>query len=333
MSRIAVVIPNWNGEDDLAQCLDSLEAQSIKCTIVVVDNGSKDKSLEILSKYKDVELIKHSRNMGYAGGVNPGLKFAIDNDYDYVAAFNNDAVADKQWLSYLVECLDGNNEVGIATSKILDGNGERLDSTGDYYTIWGLPYPRGRNETGLNKYDNKTDVFGASGGASLYRVSMLKQVGLFDESFFAYYEDVDLSFRAQLLGWKVKFVPRSIVNHQIGATSSKIKGFTTYQTLKNLPMVLIKNVPSKYFLRVSLRFSLAYLSFFGRALSRLQLWPTFKGVVMVFVLLPKTLVQRRYIQKNRTVSDEYIWSVLIHDLPPNADTLRRLRSFWCRLIK
>ena len=85
---------------------------------------------------------------------------------------------------------------------------------------------------------------------------MLKQIGLFDEDFFAYYEDVDISFRAQLAGWKVAYAPKAVAYHQIGATSSKIKGFTTYQTMKNLPMLLWKNVPAGLLISVVPRFSL-----------------------------------------------------------------------------
>lgn len=95
---------------------------------------------------------------------------------------------------------------------------------------------------------------------------MLQEIGLFDEDFFAYYEDVDLSFRAQLSGWKVLYSPAAIAYHQIGATSSKIEGFTTYQTIKNLPWLLWKNVPSRLLWQVVPRFKLAYVSFFISAL-------------------------------------------------------------------
>src|SRR6201999_312952 len=99
----------------------------------------------------------------------------------------------------------------------------------------------------IDKYDKQTAVFVASGGASLYRIKMLQEIGLFDEDFFAYYEDVDLSFRAQLAGWKVAYAPRAVAYHQIGATSGHIKGFTTYQTIKNLPLLFYKNVPRKFY--------------------------------------------------------------------------------------
>ncbi len=332
MQKIAVVVPNWNGKDRLKACLDSLRAQTLRPHIIVVDNGSADGSAALVEEaYPDIELIKHDRNKGYAGGMNPGFRRAIELGFDYVAAFNNDAVADKQWLGNLAACLDSHDRVGIAACKLLTSDGRALDSTGDYYTAWGLPYPRGRNETAIDKYDGRTDVFAASGGASLYRVKMLEAVGLFDEDFFAYYEDVDLSFRAQLAGWKVRYVPAATARHQIGGTSGGLKGFTTYQTLKNLPMLMVKNVPRKYLYRVSWRLAFAQTLFFGRAVLRGHGWSAAKGKAVCLYYLPRNLRKRKRIQAAKTVGDDYIWSMMVHDLPPNAAGLRRLRSLGWKL--
>lgn len=330
--KTSVVVPNWNGIDHLAECLDSLQKQTIKTRIILVDNGSTDGSVKLVQeKYPDVELIQNSKNEGFAGGVNPGLKRAIALDHVFVATFNNDAVADKNWLKNLVTNLEKNSKVGIAASKILSADGKKLDSTGDYYTVWGLPYPRGRAEKEIDKYDGETEIFAASGGASLYRVKMLKEIGLFDEDFFAYYEDVDLSFRAQLAGWKVSFVPSAIVKHHIGATSSKMKGFTTYQTMKNLQLLLYKNVPRRYLGKIGCRFFLAETLFFFRAITRGQGISAIKGDARGTFLLFKALHKRRSIQKSKIVGDEYIWDMIVHDLPPNAAALRELRTRWWKL--
>lgn len=330
---VAVVVPNWNGADSLKACLDSLLAQTVPVRVIVVDNGSTDGSLKLLEKYSDIEIILHDRNLGFAGGVNAGFRRAIDDDTQYVATLNNDAIADKDWLKQLVAVLDKHSVVGIVTSKILNTDGSRIDSTGDYLTVWGLPYARGRGETDLDKYDQQTEVFGASGGASLYRVSMLQKIGLFDEDFFAYYEDVDLSFRAQLAGWKVRYQPSSVVYHQIGATSSKLKGFTTYQTMKNQPLLLYKNLPGRYWWRVGWRFTLAHTLFFLRAISRCHGWAALKGDLKGTYLIFKKHFLRKRIQKSQKVSDEYIWGLLVHDLPPNARALRRLRGAWWKLFR
>lgn len=330
--KVYVVIPNWNGAGRIRACLDSLKNQSQKHQAIVVDNGSADDSVEIIGKeYPDVVLIRHSKNKGFAGGVNAGIKYAMEQSADYVALFNNDAVADKQWLEQLLRFMNSNTSAGIATSKICDSAKTHLDSTGDQYTIWGLPYPRGRGEEYSDKYDKDIWVFGASGGASLYRIGMIQQIGLFDEDFFAYYEDVDISFRAQLAGWKVGYVPQALVYHEIGATSGSLKGFTTYQTLKNLPLLLWKNVPWRLMPKVWPRLVLAYLGILGRAFGRGDFWPIAKGLFVGTVLWPKKLIERGRIQRSRKVSVGYIDSIITHDLPPNAERLRKLRGKWRQL--
>jgi GT2 family glycosyltransferase len=334
MKGTYVVVPNWNGADRLGACLDSLRAQTQKHQVVVVDNGSVDRSVEIIEKnYPEIILIKHKKNLGFTGGVNAGIQLAMKQQGEYVALLNNDAVAEKEWLGSLVDFLDDNHETGIATSKICDQKKTHLDSTGDIYTIWGLPYPRGRGEIYGDQYDKDRWIFGASGGASIYRLKMLEQIGLFDEDFFAYYEDIDISFRAQLAGWKVAYVPAAEVYHEIGATSSKIKGFATYHTLKNLPMLMWKNVPWALMPKVFPRFALLYFSISASALSRGQLVPVVKGVSISVLLWPKKLAQRYIIQHSRQVSARYIDNIIAQDLPPNAAKLRKLRAVWLRTVR
>jgi len=328
-----VVMPNWNGGAELLSAVQSLAEQSLTPHIIIVDNASIDGSTEqAIARFPDVELIRNTKNMGYAGGVNPGFQRAIELGADYAAPFNDDAVADKRWLKQLVEYLDANPKVAAANCKVITSDKERLDSTGDYYTNWGLPYPRGRREYDLRKYDNDTTIFAASGAASLYRVKALQAVGLLDEDFFAYYEDVDLSFRLQLGGWKIAFVPGSIVYHHIGMTSSRIKGFTTYQTMKNLPLLWYKNVPKQFMWKVGVRLFLAQFMFFGRAVTRGQGWFAFKGAMKGLVLIFKKRSERRSIQQSKKVTDKYIWDMMVHDLPPNATALRALRARWWKLI-
>ena len=324
--KVAVVIPNWNGKEDLDDCLRSLTSQTQSSHIIVVDNGSKDGSVEFLkSKYPNIELIEHKKNLGFDGGVNAGIKRAMIDGFEYIALLNNDAVVDINWLKNLVINMN-TGTVGVVTCKIKSSDNSHIDSTGEFLTSWGLSFPRGRDEVDSGQYEKTEFVFGASGGASLYRSSMLKEIGLFDEDFFAYYEDVDISFRAQLAGWKVIYEPKAIAYHKIGATSGKIKGFTTYQTLKNLPFVLIKDVPVNLLPHILPRFLVAYLSFYVSAISRGQVVPATKGVFIGLLLTPKKLLQRITIQKSRKVGNDYIKSIIVWDLPPNALKLRRLRD-------
>ena len=327
-SKTAVVIPNWNGAKSIIDCLKSLKTQTETATIIVVDNGSIDSSINLIEqKFSSVKLIKHPKNYGFAGGVNAGIRLALAEDYEYIALLNNDAVAEPDWLAVLVAFLSSHPGAGIVTSKIVSVTG-KLDSTGELYSIWGLPFPRGRDKTDLDQYDDQTWIFGASGGASLYRADMFRQIGLFDEDFFAYYEDVDISFRAQLAGWKIGFEPKAIIYHQIGATSRTIPGFAAYQTLKNLPLLMWKNVPWALMPKVWPRLTIAYLFIAGRALLRGQFGPFFRGTAVSLALLPKKWLQRYHIQKTRKASTGYISSIITYDLPPNATKLRKLRSLW-----
>ena len=336
---IFVVIPSYNAAEWLATSIDSVLAQSFKdFELVIVDNGSLDDSRTVIESYqaKDprVRAIFLDKNYGYTGGVNPGMELAIKENAEFVAPFNNDAVADKDWLKRLYEYISAHPEVGIATCKLLHMGGKTIDSTADLYTVWGLPYPRGRDESGIDAYDSETEIFGASGGASMYRVKMLREIGVFDQDFFAYYEDIDLSFRAHLAGWKVRYVPKSVVYHEQGKTAGKMRsGFTTYQYMKNLPMVIIKDMPLGLMWRVVPRFWFAYTLFFVNACLHGRGGPAFKGWLTSWLLLPKKLIERRRIQKNRKVTPAYIWSTFTHDLPPNAHKLRRLRALWWRGIR
>ena len=331
MIKVCIVVPNWNGIDSLGACLDSLSAQSFEAIVIVVENGSTDGSQQFIAKnYQTVTLLQQEKNLGFAGGVNVGIRYAIDQGYDYVALFNNDAIADKYWLKNLQAAMD-EPTTGMTTCTFMSIDKQHLDSTGDQFTVWGLPYPRGRGESSAKKYKLQTDIFAASGGASLYRVSMLKEIGLFDEDFFAYYEDVDISFRAQLAGWKVKYIPEAIAYHDTGSTSRKIKGFTTYQTMKNLPLVIFKNVPAGLMWPILWRFMIAHSLFFLRAVSRGQGWIALKGDAEGTRLLFKKTDERRRIQKTRNVSNDYIWGIITHDLPPNATALRKLRAKYWKL--
>ena len=329
MSQTAIVVPNWNGLDSLGKCLDSLKSQGAK--IIVVENGSTDGSLEFVKKnYPEIELIVNQHNKGFVA-VNQGIAKAIEDGMDYVALFNNDAVADKDWLNSLVGFMDRNPGVGLATCKFMKMDKKSLDSTGDMYTVWGLPYPRGRGEKKLSAFDNDKEVFGVSGGASIYRAEMLKEIGLFDEDFFAYFEDVDLSFRAQFRGWKAAYVPEAEAYHEIGATSGKIKGFNRYHSTKNFIWLFYKNVPRKYMGIVGRRFLLVFVFISIRAIMKGDLLYLLKGLAKGVSLLPKKTKERKEIQSTKKVTDEYIWSIITHDLPPNASALRALRSTYWRL--
>lgn len=329
--RVAVVVPNLNGADFIAQAIDSLLHQTFKASIIVIENASIDNSLEILKSYKDqITIIQNEKNLGFAGGVNVGIRYALDNSFDAVALFNNDAVADPSWLSELVTNISNHHDTGIVTSRILLSDDGTLDSTGEFYTTWGLPYPRGRKEP-ENSYEQQEYVFGASGGASLYQTKLFRDIGLFDETFFAYYEDTDISFRAQLAGWKIRYTPTALVKHRQGATSKKMtSGFTVYQTFKNLPILFTKNIPTSLLFSVGIRFYFAYFLIFAKAITAGNAWPALKGIGRALRHLPHSIKERWRIQHSKRVSAGYINEIIIHDLPPNQTGIRKLRGIFIR---
>jgi len=332
MNRVAVIVLNWNGIDDTVLCFRSLLRQTAKnFVIVIVDNGSKDGSKATLEKMerdypKKLVVLRNPYNKGFAGGVNTGIEWATSQNFDGVALFNNDAQADNTWLQHLIEGFK-DRQIGIVTGLLLSADGKHIDSTGEQYSKWGLAFPRNRND--LKESAPKAEyVFGATGGASLYRLSMLHDIGLFDEDFFAYYEDVDISFRAQLSGWKVFYQPSAIAYHQKGGTSSKIAGFTIYQAFKNLPLVYIKNVPRLLLLPIGIRFYTAYWLMYFKAILHGNLIPATKGLVQSMWYGLSGLRKRRDVQKNRKVPVKYIESILWHDLPPDQTGLRRVRKLF-----
>lgn len=316
------MVLNWNGADLLPACLDSLLKQDYPdFFVLIVDNASTDNSRQILEQYqadnpKKIRTILSNRNTGFAGGVNIGIKYATAESAGAVALFNNDAVAKPNWLTILAATLRNDPHIGIATGLLLHADGQTIDSSGDYYSIWGLAFPRSRDEA-TERAPESGYVFGATGGASLYRANLFEEVGLFDENFFAYYEDVDISFRAQLAGWKVYYNRDAVALHKRGATSDKLPGFAKYQMFKNLPQLFWKNVPSGLLLKIGLRFKFVYLLMFVNAVAQKNGWPALKGLGAGVWYGAAALVKRADIQKLKKVSAGYIDSMLYQDLPPS----------------
>lgn len=334
MNSLAIIVLNWNGADDTLNCVESLQQQTLRPEIVIVDNNSSDDSVErfedhIKSQKKDAPiLIKNSQNLGFAGGINTGLVHARKQGFEYIGVLNPDAIADKHWLKSLYTELTSHPSAGIATGLLLRRDGNTIDTSGDFYTTWGLPGPRNRDEPTVNAPNQPGEIFGATGGGALYRTAMLNDIGLFDEDFFMYYEDVDLSFRAQLAGWKVRYTPKAIAYHKVGASSQKVPGLAVFNTFKNLPLVLIKNVPGRLFWTIGARFFLTYWLIFASAIRHGNGCPAFRGIFASLIRQPRAWVHRVKIQRNRKVSIKYIRSI-IHDGPLSNQTgLLKFRKFF-----
>lgn len=329
MDSVLIVVLNWNGLDDTENCLASLSKQTYaNFKIALVDNGSTEKNTDerlrnLAEKYGDLlYILRNKKNLGFDGGVNTGIRFGLKQGFDQIALFNNDAVADSDWLESLVVA---SNKQGshITTGLLLHEDGKTIDSTGDWYTTWGLPFPRSRNDS-TSTAPKAGFIFGGSGGATLYKSELFNDIGLFDEVFFAYYEDVDISFRALLAGYKAYYEPTAIAYHKQGATSSKIPGFAVKQTMKNLPLLFIKNVPTKMLFTVGSKFFICYLLIVGNALLSRNFTSALKGYLQgLWFFWTHALPERRRIQSSKKASDKAIKDLLINDIPPDQTGLRK----------
>lgn len=245
-SRAAVVVLNWNGRDYLRTCLRSLFAQTYEdLRVLVVDNASPDGSASIVSdEFPEAELLVMPENLHFARGMNAGFAKALaDPQARYVVALNNDVRVDPEWLASLVAAAT-DPHVGMVASKMLFMDRPRvLNSTGLRPARDGSGMDRGWQEPDDGRYDARPDVFGASGGAGLYRREVLETVGLYDADFVAYGEDLDLAFRARLRGWSAAYAPRAVVYHKYSASVGVRSEWKTFMGERNRIWTLVQNYP------------------------------------------------------------------------------------------
>lgn len=328
--KVAVVVLNYRGWSDTKKCLEALFKQTYKkFEIYVIDNGSGDESMEQLAKFKRKNLHLHEEphNTGFTGGVNIGITWAIEHGFDGVALLNNDAVPEPDWLARLVAAFENSAGIYAVTSLMLDTTGTLIDDAGDEYSTWGLPALRAEKLPKEQAPDSGY-VFGATGGATLYRTVVFDKIGLFDEDFFAYNEDVDISWRMQLAGMKVWYERTAVVYHKHSATSSKIPGFTITQVFRNLPQVFWKNVPFPMIVPMWFKFTLIYWLFVLYQIPKGGVRYALSGVWQSFLLWPRSLKKRRVIQRSRIVTLSYIRSILLRGLPlKQVDRLKRALGF------
>jgi GT2 family glycosyltransferase len=197
---------------------------------VVIDNGSSDGSEEFLRRnLKEVEIIQSGANLGFAGGCNVGVRYALEQGADYVWLLNNDAVADPDALTMLVEALEGKSTAGIAGSKIYyHDNPRRIWFAGGIWEKGRLRMrQRGANLLDKGEYDRTCEIGAVSGCSMLVRSSAIRKVGLMDENYFLYWEDTGWCARAQEKGYSVLFVPTSHVRHKV-SSSTVSSSFSQY---------------------------------------------------------------------------------------------------------
>ncbi|MEQ8763001.1 MAG: glycosyltransferase family 2 protein [Planctomycetota bacterium] len=220
---VSIVIPNYDGLEHLGTCLESIAELDAPgdVEVVIVDNGSVDGSIEYLRRaHPEVTLIEHGVNTGFARAANHGAEVAR---HPLVAFLNNDMRVDRSWLRNLIEpLLEGRCEV--TTSQARSWDGQRIDFAGGASNFHGIGFELGHGESveSWDVGDEQPSLF-AMGGAMAIRKELFLEVGGFDESFFAYYEDVDLGWRLWVLGHRIHFVPSSLVFHHHSATAMRVE--------------------------------------------------------------------------------------------------------------
>lgn len=240
MELISVIVLNYNGKGFLDGCLTSLASQTYSdFEVIVVDNGSRDGSPEYVKEnYPWVRLAKNEENLGFAGGTNAGIRAAKG---EFILTLNNDSRADSRFIEELIKPM-ADPEVGVCAAKMLFPDG-RINSAGICISRSGAAWDRGMFEPDRGQYEFVEEVFGACAGAALYRREMMDEIGLFDEDFFLYLEDVDLAFRARLAGWKCIYVPGARVIHHHGGTAGVGSDLAVYYGNRNIVWYPIKDFP------------------------------------------------------------------------------------------
>ena len=210
--RASVLIVNYNGGPKLVECLDSVFATLPEdCEVIVVDNASSDGSPDdVAARFPRATLVRSPENRGYGSGNNLGAARARGRQLVFL---NPDTVVEPAWLEALLEPLEREGQVGLTTSRILLADrSDRINTCGNDVHVTGLALCRGMGES-LDTFSATEEVGAVSGAAFAARADVFRALGGFDEDFFLYVEDTDLSWRARLAGWKILYVPRSVVRH------------------------------------------------------------------------------------------------------------------------
>ena len=241
---VSVIIVNYRGAADTIACVREFEKvawPAERLEIVIVDNDSGDGSEETLrSALPQATVLQSGANLGFAGGCNFGVRHATG---EFIGFINNDARPGEFWISAAVEALEADPVVGAVASKVLDWEGKLVDYVDGSLTWFGMGYKREAEWPDSPEYDVEKDVLFGTGAAMLMRTDIYEKVGGFDERFFMFYEDVDLGWRLNLLGYRVRYVPRSLAYHRHHVTMKKFGPFReSYLLERNALMSMYKNL-------------------------------------------------------------------------------------------
>ena len=323
--KVSVIIVSWNGEKFLKTCLESIYNQTYQnYEVILVDNNSHDGSLRIAQQYSLLKIVKPNNNTGFARGNNIGIKEAFKSkEVKYICTLNNDTKVASNFLEELVKIIKKGEDIG-SVQPLLIFSGGLIQSAG-------LMLPQnllGVDAQGLSRgfkksedsYDKIEEIFAPTAAAALYKREMLEKIGLFDEDFFCYGEDLDLGLRARLVGWRAYFTPRTKVIHFHSQTKGAASGFKAYYIRRNTNLTAFKNLPLLFYLKYIVYAGINYLKLMGNVKNtntstgkltrKLKLFGMLKLVIKInfgtMKYLPRMWSKRKNILKTRKISNRQL---------------------------
>jgi GT2 family glycosyltransferase len=313
---VSVIVVAWNSTAHLPHCLQALSNQTMEdFEVILIDNGSTDGAVDSLEPDNfnfNLIIEKFSINRGFAAANNAGVQLARGK---WIALLNADAFPEADWLEQLICAADNNPAFNFFSSRQIQANNpDFLDGAGDVYHISGLAWREYYNQPEKIYGLQSKEVFSACAAAALYmREEFLKADG-FDEDYFSYFEDVDLSFRLRLLGGRCLYVPEALVHHVGSASTGKASDFSFYYGHRNLVWTFFKNMPFWLFwfylpvhMGMNIYLSLSFLLKDGRSV-------VLKSKLDAVLALPAILRKRKNAQKMRIVSSRDIYRVMSKDI-------------------
>ena len=313
---ISIVIPSWNRRALLVECLTSLARQSYEHhETIVVDDASTDDTREVLAaEFPKVRCISLAKNRGFCGAVNSGLRAAKG---PLVFLLNNDMTLEPECLAHLAEAAQASSGAIFAPLVLCRDDPARIYSAGDGQRADGRPSSIGHQQEKAS-FVHPGRIFGASGGAALYRREMLERIGLLDERFGAYFEDSDLNFRARLAGYEAHYAPEAILHHLGSASLDERHTWRAQQCCRNHLLLVLKNMPAKTMLRHAPEILRERLHQNARVFTVARAHQGLLGAVgawlgmqvSTWVRLPGALAARMAIQSRRTITSDDLEALL-----------------------
>ena len=249
MRSVSVSVLNFNGEKNTLECVESLkkiDTSKLKLNIIVVDNGSV-KKLDLKDGQwgnTSLKVIINQKNLGFSGGHNVGIEYALKKGSDFIVILNNDTYVDKNFLEELLKATEKDAKIGILVPKIYFAPGFEFhkdryskEEKGKIFWYAGgemdwnnvIGHNRGVDQIDKGQFDSTSETELATGCCMLIKKEVFEEIGLFDDNFYLYYEDADLSMRVKKKGFKIFYVPSSIIWHKnagsAGGSGSKLQDY------------------------------------------------------------------------------------------------------------